>query len=527
MSIHYNFFKTSEKLASIKICTNFIRQSGIEEGWVIFSAFQKMLIAYDLHLQKTISMSNIKLSIPSSSQTSILTQLGKANKSFQQLYPGESLKRQPVHTVYGGAQLFSADTAPKMGLIALKNLKSYAPNFVVFAKALALAGHESLPDDPQAINSLIDRINKQETKAPLSYLVYHKVLQKLEKEAIEDFRIDFEDGFGNRPDEEEDEVAYQAALEVVKGMQKGSLSPYIGIRIKTFTEELKERAVRTLDIFLSTLLNHSDGKLPQNFVITLPKVTIPEQVTALVRLLEIIEQQHQLAAGSLKIEIMVETTQSIMDAQGNNALRALVAAGEGRCTGAHFGTYDYTASCNITAKYQTMDHQVCDFAHQMMKVALTDTGVWLSDGATNIMPVGPHRGKELSQAQLAKNQAVVHRAWKISYDHIRHSLWKGIYQGWDLHPAQLPIRYAAVYTFFLESYEEAALRLRSFVEQAAQASLSGDIFDDAATGQGLLNYFLKALNCGAISLEEAQATGLSIAEITSKSFVKILAARRG
>lgn len=168
-----------------------------------------------------------------------------------------------------------------------------------------------------------------------------------------------------------------------------------------------------------------------------------------------------------------------------------------------------------------MDHPVCDFAHHMTKVALAHTGIWLSDGATNTMPIGPHRG-DLTPAQEEENRQVVHRAWKKGYDHIRHSLWNGYYQGWDLNPAQFPMRYAAVYAFFLESYYDAVDRLKTFVEKAARATLIGDVFDDAATGQGLLNYFLRALNSGAITEEEVMATGLTLEEIRGRSFKKIL-----
>jgi hypothetical protein len=168
-----------------------------------------------------------------------------------------------------------------------------------------------------------------------------------------------------------------------------------------------------------------------------------------------------------------------------------------------------------------MDHPVCDFAHQVTKVALAHTGIWLSDGATNTMPIGPHRG-ELTIAQMQENTEIVHRAWRKGYNHIRHSLWNGFYQGWDLNPAQLPMRYAAVFAFFLESYEDAVERLKTFVEKAARATLIGDVFDDAATGQGLLNYFLRALNSGAITEEEVLKTGLTMDEIRSRSFKKIL-----
>ncbi|WP_205510737.1 DUF6986 family protein [Longitalea arenae] len=474
----------------------------------------------------------MKLSIPEKEKTDLLAQLQTANLKFQQTYPGDRPERQPVHTVYGGANLFRADTCVKMGDIALRNLQTYAPNFVVLANVLQLAGHEYLPRQQSAIETLTKKLNdmpaplRKQEPAWLAYTVYNKIIQKLQTEAVEDFRIDFEDGFGNRPDEEEDATAVQAAIELATGMKNQTISPFIGIRIKPFTEDLKQRGVRTLDIFLSTLLENTNGILPENFVVMLPKVTIPEQVVTLVRLFELFEKAHQLAPGSLKMETMVEATQIIMDEEGRNPLLRIIKASEGRCIAAHFGTYDYTASCGITAKYQTMAHPVCDFAHHMTKVALAGTGIFLSDGATNVMPIGPHRGDQLSYEQMTENRESVHQAWRTGFHHTMHSLINGFYQGWDLNPAQLPMRYAATYNFFLNSYEDAVFRLKTFVERAAISTLTKDIFDDAATGQGLLNFFLKAMNCGAITEEEATATGLTIDEIRSRSFYRILQGRR-
>lgn len=474
----------------------------------------------------------MKTSIPSSQKETILAELGQANKAFQKIYPGDKPDRQPVHTVYGGADLFTADSAEKMAQAALNTLVNNAPNFVEFAKAIELPGHEALPTDAKAIAALIQKMdNASETErkqeaAWLSYTTYNKVLNKLKTEALEDFRIDFEDGFGNRSWEEEDATAERAAKEVAKGMKLNSLPPFIGIRIKPFTEDLKERGVRTLDIFLTTLSSETGGKLPDNFVVMLPKVSIPEQITALIQLFETIEANTEIANGALKMEMMVETTQAVIDKDGRNPLRAYLEASKGRMIATAFGTYDYTAACNITAKYQDMGHAVCDFAHHFMKVSLGATGIWLSDGATNVMPIGPHRGANLTAEQLAENKAVVFRSWKKAFNHTRYSLWKGLYQGWDLNPAQFPMRYAAVYSFFLESYEDAAKRLKAFVEKAARATLTDDVFDDAATGQGLLNYFLRAMNCGAISVEDVMATGLTMEEIRTRSFLKILEARR-
>ena len=442
-------------------------------------------------------------SIPTTPKEQLFNKLKEANNSFQQIYPGDKSERQPVHTLYGGANLFKYDAAVSLGKRALEIFETYAPDHLIFGTVFGM-----------------------NTGSGFSDMVYQKVIAKLKAEAIEDFRIDFEDGYGNRSNEEEDATAFNVALEVAKGMREKTLPPFIGIRIKPFTEEMKERGLRTLDIFISTLVKETGGGLPDNFVVMLPKVTIPEQPATLARFFDILETELNIEKGILKLEMMVETTQAIMAIDGTNPLNKFIKASNGRCIAMHFGTYDYTASCSITAKYQEMDHPVCDFAHHMTKVALAHTGIWLSDGATNTMPIGPHRGENLTAAQLQENMDTVHRAWKKGYDHIRHSLWNGFYQGWDLNPAQFPMRYAAVYAFFLESYDDAVERLKTFVEKAARATLIGDVFDDAATGQGLLNYFLRALNSGAITEEEVLVTGLTLDEIRSRSFKQILENRK-
>ncbi len=444
--------------------------------------------------------------------------LHDANTDFANIFSGDSAARQPVHTVYGGAQIFKADTIQKLGSTALNSLKEYAPNAATFAKALGLHATSS------------------EHK-----ILYNRITEKLKREPVEDFRIDFEDGYGNRLDAEEDFHAGFTGEETAKAMNNGTLPPFFGIRIKPFTEDFKSRSIRTLDIFVSTLLENTSGKLPDNFVVTLPKVQIPEQVTALVELFEMLELKNNLPRGSLKLEIMIETPQSIINSKGECALSSLANAARGRCVAAHFGVYDYTASMNITAAYQSMDHAACDFARSMMKVSLAGTGIWLSDGATNVLPVGPHRvgknglrlkessdslRKQLTAKQKKENREAINRAWRLAFAHTTHSLKNGFYQGWDLHPAQLPVRYAAVYAFFRDGLETMSYRLKTFVGKAAQATLIGDVMDDAATGQGLLNYFLRGIACGAVTEGEATATGLTVEEIRMRSFAKILQHRK-
>jgi citrate lyase beta subunit len=413
--------------------------------------------------------------------------LRAAQDRYVARYPGDSGQRQPVHTVYGGAHLFKAETARRLGEMALRALDEHAPDARAFAEALGA--------DPAQAD-----------------VVRRRVADKLRREPVEDFRIDFEDGYGNRSDDEEDGHAARAGEEVARGLAGDTLPPFIGIRVKPLTAELGGRAIRTLDVFLTTLVKKA-GRLPPGFVVTLPKITSPEQVTLLADLLAALEPPLGLAEGSLRMELMIETTQCLLGPDGRSMLPLLLDAAKGRLTGAHFGTYDYTAGNEITAAFQRMRHPACDLAKHMMKLAFAGTGLWLSDGATNVMPVGA--------------RSVVHAAWRLHADDVRHSLVNGFYQGWDLHPAQLPSRYAAVYGFFLEGLPAATERLSNFVSKAAQATLVGDVFDDAATGQGLLNFFLRGLACGAITEEEALATGLTLDELRGRSFVKILRGRRG
>ncbi len=452
-------------------------------------------------------------SLPASVVGPVFDRLRIATQSFGRDYPGELADRQPVHTVYGGAHLFKADSPARLGQVALAILRENAPDADEFARAVGLGergGHAAQPQD-------------------LTRAIYDRVVSKLKREPVEDFRIDFEDGYGPRPDNEEDSCAESAANEVAKGLAAGTLPPFIGIRIKPLLGETAARGARTLDLFLSAMLRATGKRLPPNFVVTNPKVVVVEQVSALADLFDAMERQHALAGGSLKMELMIETTQSIFDREGRSHIPALIRAARGRCTGAHFGVYDYTATCSITAEHQRMGHPACDFARHMMQVALAGTGIRMSDGATNIMPVGPHRagkgGPPLTAQQQAVNRAVVHRAWRLHFQDVRHSLENAFYQGWDLNPGQLPTRYAAVISFFLEGLDAAASRLRNFVEKAALATLAGDVFDDAATGQGLLNFFLRGVNCGAITEAEAQRSGLTLAEIRMRSFAKILAGR--
>jgi citrate lyase beta subunit len=407
--------------------------------------------------------------------------------------------RQPVHTVYGGAQLYKAETPARLGALALELIRKYTPDASSFAECLGL------PDE-------------------LATSVFERTVAKLEREPVEDFRIDFEDGYGYRSDTEEDQHAVLTAQLVALGAGSPGFPPFIGIRIKPFTDALRARSTRTLELFLTALFQESRG-LPDNFVVTLPKITTPGQVSALVELLDKTEAYHHLQSGALKIELMIETPQNIIDPSGLCGIPKLLEAAQGRCRGLHFGPYDYSASCNIAAAEQRLDHPACDFARHVIQVSTADRGVFLSDGPSTILPIPRHRAPT-TEAEHAENRTVVQRAMRHHFDLVQRSLAHGYYQGWDLHPGQIPTRYAAVYSFFLKSLDSAVARLRNFVDKAAQATLVGDVFDDAATGQGLLNFLLRGVNCGALTEQEAAQSGLTIDELRGRSFLKIMENRR-
>ncbi|MEQ1833695.1 MAG: phosphoenolpyruvate kinase [Candidatus Eisenbacteria bacterium] len=431
----------------------------------------------------------------------LLDTLRPTNKAFMAQHPGDPPRRQPVHVVYGGGHLFRADTAAKLGEVARRSMSDHAPDPAALDQALGLGG--------------------------LAEAVYTRVADKLVREPVEDFRIDFEDGYGTRPDADEDRDVAAAAREVAKGHAAGSLPEFIGIRVKPLTEELRARSLRTLRLFIATVLEAA-GTLPANFVVTCPKITTLEQVKVFAGLLEGLERELGLAAGTLRFEAMIETPQNVLDADGGSMMPRMIGAAQGRLQAAHFGTYDYTASLGITAAHQRMRHPACDHAKLVMQVAFAGTGVWLSDGSTAILPVPVHsaKGGVLSAPQQAENRAGVHAAWRLHADDVRHSLAGGFYQGWDLHPAQLVSRYAAVFEFFLAGLEPASERLQNFVGKLAQATLVGDVFDDAATGQGLLNYFLRGVQSGAIGEDEAvRRSGLTVEEIRGRSFAAIVKAR--
>ena len=299
-------------------------------------------------------------------------------------------------------------------------------------------------------------------------------------------------------DEKEDEDVQRAATALRQAIKFGDASPFHGIRFKSFERSTRGRGLRTLALFVEALAD--GGPLPEGFVVTLPKVTSVDQVEAMVLAAERLETGLGLAAGSLRFEIQIETPQSILGPDGTALVARMIHAADGRCTGLHYGTYDYSAFCGIAAAHQSLDHPAADHAKAVMQAAAAGTGVRLSDGSTNIIPVG--------------EEAAVVEAWTNHMRLVRRSLERGYYQGWDLHPAQLPTRFAATFAFYRSGFPSAAARLRNYIEQTSSA-----ILDEPATVRALADFLLRGLDCGAVSAEQiTAATGVDPGAMAALAF---------
>jgi citrate lyase beta subunit len=382
--------------------------------------------------------------------------LEAADAALSRQYPGVRPGRQPVHTVYVPADRFHAGLVAAYGSEALSAVDQHEPLLLEL-----LGGDEALLE---------------------------RVREKLAREPIEDLRIDFEDGYGQRSDEEEDRAVQSAAQDLRTAIAGGEAPPGRGIRFKSFEASTRRRGLRTLALFVEALTD--GGPLPDGFVVTLPKVTSVDQVEALVQTALRVEHALGLTEGALRFELQIETPQSILGPDGSALVARMIHASAGRCTGLHYGTYDYSAFCGIAAAHQSLDHPVADHAKAVMQAAAAGTGVRLSDGSSNVLPVG--------------SPVKVREAWSNHLRLVRRSLERGYYQGWDLHPAQLPTRFAATFAFYRGGFGSATVRLRNYVERQTSG-----VLDEPATARALADFLLRGLDCGAVTAAEVEeGTGL-------------------
>ena len=402
-------------------------------------------------------------------------QLASTDAFLAATYPGETGRRQPVHTVYVPADRYSADLPRRWGDEAIAAVRDIG-GIEALCELLGLSGE-------------------------LTEQVGPRVLAKLEREPIEDLRVDFEDGYGDHGDAAEDAQVVRAAAELRRARAEGTATPFAGIRFKCLEASTRRRGLRTLDAFVTAMTDAAmtdaamtdaaRATLPQSLVLTLPKVSTVSQVEAMVSACEGLEAALGLAPGRIGFEIQVETPQLILGSDGRIPVVAALHAGRGRVTSLHYGTYDYSASLGVSAAYQSMEHPVADQAKALMQLAVAGTGVQLSDGSTNVLPVGD------------RDQVVA--AWRLHHRLVTRSLTGAIYQGWDMHPGHLPTRFIATYAFYRGGFPRAAARLHAYVHKAG-----GAVMDEPATARALARYLHRGYVCGALDdAELLTATGVT------------------
>ena len=387
--------------------------------------------------------------------------LEKSDAALARDYPGERAGRQPVHTVYVPADYVKPELLASYANQAQMSVVEHGSEFLE-----VLDGNEDLVG---------------------------RVLGKLEREPIEDLRIDFEDGYGARSDDEEDETAREAAGVLAQWIKDGEAPPFQGIRFKSLEKPTRNRGLRTLALFVEALA--SDGELPEGFVVTLPKVTSVDQVKAMMVAAECVERDLGLPPESLRFELQIEAPQAVIGRDGTALVAQMIHAASGRCAGLHYGTYDYSAELGITPAQQSLEHPAADHAKAVMQAAAAGTGVRLSDGSTNLLPVG-----EVDDVKAG---------WLNHLRLVRRSLERGFYQGWDLHPTQLPTRFAANFEFFRSGCGAAGERLRAYGGAHATS-----VQDEPATVRALAAFLLRGLDCGAVTDDDvARASGMDLSRL--------------
>jgi hypothetical protein len=381
-----------------------------------------------------------------------------ADARFEKRFSIAVRRGQPLHTVYvGGDRIYQ-------GLIA---------DWGAQAKALVLehggyaelARRVDVPDrDVDAVASSVERA--------------------LNECPIRDLRVDFEDGYGNRTDSDEDDDTRRAARTIAAELRDPRAPKSVGIRVKGLNRPTRARSIRTLRLFLETLL--SERAEPQFLALTLPKVVAPEQAQAMAVLCSVLEDEYGLPPRSLNFEVQVEAPQLVVGPDGTLDVARALSAGDGRISAFHYGTYDYATASGIAAVHQSLAHPVAEFAKRTIQAVIAGTGVWMSDGSSNVLPAG--------------NEEQVWSAWSTQARLVNHALERGIYQGWDLHPGQLPPRYAAVHAFYRAGFGQTATRLRAYLEAAET-----NVMDEPATMRALAEFLIRAEDAGAISESEIEA----------------------
>lgn len=372
-----------------------------------------------------------------------------------------TFRRQPAQSLRVSAPGFDLHNT---GRQALHIMDACAPDFADFARAVWLNGADTLPQYPHIVQELefdlIEdpaRIRSQNYAAWFAFTIHQRIVKKL----------------GTHPVE---------GLFVSGAHSAGGDLPV----------SIDARSARSPNEFLNNL-SGADFSI----------VVTPAQIPVLGTLLDSYEIANGLEPGAIPIEVVIASNAGVIDNTGRVILRDLARSTQ-RIKTIYFDGSAYLTSIDVPAAHHHTRHEACNFMRQLLKLALADTGIALSD-------------LSVPREYNASDPASIRRAWREHFNNVTYALADGFYHGIDHSPAMLPARYAALFSFYIEALPAQA--------EAFKKALRTDT-PDLVSAQKTLNFFLRGLDCGGLELDEVViATGLSPDELNKRSITEIVSTR--
>ena len=228
------------------------------------------------------------LSLGAAATRRLLAPVRRGGSGARARYPGDSLGRQPVHTVYGGAHLFTRRHRAEAGRARAARARRVrarrgerSPRRSARARADAAASRRRL------------RARRATSSARAGRGLPHRLRGRLRQPPRRR---------GGRPRAAPPRARWRAGCARARCRRSSASASS-----RSPTSCARARAAHARPVPDRRCVARRGGSCPTNFVVTLPKVTMPEQVAALVELFERSSGALGLAPGALRIEIMVET----------------------------------------------------------------------------------------------------------------------------------------------------------------------------------------------------------------------------
>ena len=214
--------------------------------------------------------------------------------------------------------------------------------------------------------------------------------------------------------------------------------PFIGIRFKCFEAPTRRRGIRTLDLFLATLVA-GRGELPAGLVLTFPKVSTVSQVEAMVQVCRAPGVGARTARRAPPVRDPGRDPAA--DPRRRRPRRRWLRrstparAGSPRCTTAPTTTAPRCRSPPSTSRPTTRRPTTPSRSCRSRSPAPECTS-----------PTGRPTSCRSATPTRSASPGGCTPAWSAG------RLQRGFYQGWDLHAGQLPTRFLANFAFYREGF---------------------------------------------------------------------------